>query len=96
MNREEVLEMRSASEKDFVLRTIETRDVHFVRLWFTDVLGNLKSISVVSSELETAFNEGMGFDGSCIEGFSPNHESDRLAFPDPSTFQVLPWRPAAA
>lgn len=80
-------------EQDFVLKTIKGRDVHFVRFWFTDVLGNMKSFAVVPGELEGAFADGMGFDGSCIEGFSKTQESDMLAFPDASTFQVLPWRP---
>ena len=81
-------------EIDFVLKTIKSRDVHFVRLWFTDVLGTMKSFAVSPSEIENAFVDGMGFDGSCIAGFSPAEESDMLAFPDPATFQVLPWRPA--
>lgn len=81
-------------EQDFVMRTIESRDVHFVRLWFTDVLGCMKSFAVSPSELEEAFEDGMGFDGSCIAGFSPTEESDMLAYPDASTFQVLPWRPS--
>ena len=81
-------------EVDFVLKTIKSRDVHFVRLWFTDVLGTMKSFAVSPSEIEGAFAEGMGFDGSCVAGFSPTEESDMLAFPDPSTFQVLPWRPS--
>jgi glutamine synthetase len=79
-------------QQEFVLRTIEERDVRFVRLWFTDVLGYLKSVAVAPAELEGAFSEGIGFDGSAIEGFSRVHESDMLARPDPSTFQVLPWR----
>ncbi len=82
-----------AREQDFVLKTIESRDVHFVRCWFTDVLGNMKSFAVVPGELENAFREGMGFDGSCIKGFAESQETDMLAFPDASTFQVLPWRP---
>lgn len=82
-----------AREQDFVLKTIESRDVHFVRCWFTDVLGNMKSFAVVPGELDHAFQDGMGFDGSCIKGFSESQETDLLAFPDPSTFQVLPWRP---
>ena len=81
-------------EQDFVLKTMKARDVHFVRLWFTDVLGTMKSFAVSPSEIEDAFQEGMGFDGSCVAGFSPTEESDMLAFPDPSTFQVLPWRPS--
>ena len=80
-------------EQDFVLKTIESRDVHFVRFWFTDVLGNMKSFAVVPGELENAFAGGMGFDGSSIRGFSAIQDSDILAFPDPGTFQVLPWRP---
>ena len=80
-------------QQDFVLKTIKSRDVHFVRFWFTDVMGNMKSFAVIPSELENAFNDGMGFDGSCIEGFGMGYESDMLAFPDASTFQVLPWRP---
>src|SRR5438874_3477865 len=79
-------------QEEFVLRTLEERDIRFVRLWFTDVLGFLKSVAVAPAELEGAFAEGIGFDGSAIEGFAPVHESDMLARPDPSTFQVLPWR----
>ncbi len=78
---------------DFVLKTIESRDVHFLRCWFTDVLGAMKSFAVVPGELEHAFSEGMGFDSSCIKGFTDADEPYALAFPDPSTFQVLPWRP---
>jgi glutamine synthetase len=79
-------------QTEFVLRTIEERDIRFVRLWFTDVLGMLKSVAVAPAELEGAFAEGIGFDGSAIEGFARVYESDMLAKPDPSTFQVLPWR----
>ena len=85
--------MSANPEQDFVLKTIKSRDVHFVRFWFTDVLGHMKSFAVIPSELDDAFSDGMGFDGSCIEGFRPTQESDMLAFPDASTFQVLPWRP---
>jgi len=81
-------------QEDFVLRSIEERDVRFIRLWFTDVLGSLKSVAIAPAELEGAFSEGIGFDGSSIEGFARVHESDMLAKPDPSTFQVLPWRGA--
>ncbi len=80
-------------QQDFVLKTIKSRDVHFVRFWFTDVLGSMKSFAVIPSEMENAFTEGMGFDGSCVRGFCSTEESDMVAFPDPSTFQVLPWRP---
>ncbi|PRY63779.1 glutamine synthetase [Knoellia remsis] len=79
-------------QQEFVLRTIEERDIRFVRLWFTDVLGALKSVAVAPAELEGAFAEGIGFDGSVIEGFARVYEADMLAKPDPSTFQVLPWR----
>ena len=74
-----------------VLRTLEERDIRFVRLWFTDVLGTLKSVSVAPAELEAAFDEGIGFDGSAIEGFARVFESDMVAMPDPTTFQVFPF-----
>jgi glutamine synthetase len=79
-------------QEDFVLRALEERDVRFVRLWFTDVLGYLKSVAVAPAELEGAFDEGIGFDGSAIEGFARVYEADMLAKPDPATFQILPWR----
>ena len=79
-------------QQEFVLRTIEERDIRFVRLWFTDVLGILKSVAVAPAELEGAFAEGIGFDGSAIEGLTRVYEADMLAKPDPTTFQVLPWR----
>ncbi len=79
-------------QEDFVLRALEERDVRFVRLWFTDVLGFLKSVAVAPAELEGAFQEGIGFDGSAIEGFARVYEADMLLMPDPSTFQILPWR----
>ena len=78
-------------QKEFVLRTLEERDIRFVRLWFTDVLGYLKSVAIAPAELEGAFEEGVGFDGSAIEGFARVFESDMVAHPDPSTFQLLPW-----
>jgi glutamine synthetase len=79
-------------QQEFVLRSIEERDIRFVRLWFTDVLGFLKSVAVAPAELEGAFAEGIGFDGSAIEGLARVSEADMLVRPDPSTFQVLPWR----
>ncbi|MCW2843612.1 MAG: L-glutamine synthetase [Nocardioides sp.] len=79
-------------QEDFVLRALEERDVRFVRLWFTDVLGFLKSVAVAPAELEGAFAEGIGFDGSAIEGFARVYEADMLLKPDPATFQILPWR----
>ncbi|HIT76839.1 MAG TPA: glutamine synthetase [Candidatus Avipropionibacterium avicola] len=81
-----------SKQTEFVLRTLEERDVRFIRMWFTDVLGVLKSVAIAPAELEGAFAEGIGFDGSAIEGFARVYESDMLAMPDPSTFQVLPWR----
>jgi glutamine synthetase len=79
-------------QTEFVLRAVEERDVRFVRLWFSDVLGFLKSVAIAPAELEGAFDEGIGFDGSAIEGFARVYEADMVARPDPSTFQVLPWR----
>ena len=70
-------------QEDFVLRALEERDVRFVRLWFTDVLGFLKSVAVAPAELENAFDEGIGFDGSAIEGFARVYEADMLAKPGP-------------
>jgi glutamine synthetase len=71
----------------------DERDVRFIRLWFTDILGQLKSFSINRDELDDAFEGGMGFDGSSITGFNPIEESDMIAMPDPSTFSILPWRP---
>ncbi|MCK9526789.1 MAG: glutamine synthetase family protein [Limnochordia bacterium] len=71
---------------------VKEHDVKFIRLWFTDVLGMLKSFAITRSELETALEEGMGFDGSSIEGFARIDESDMIAMPDPDTFRLLPWR----
>ncbi len=78
-------------QQDYVLQTIEERDVRFVRCWFTDVLGTLKSVVLAPEEVEGAFAEGIGFDGSTIEGLTRRSESDMLLHPDPNTFQVLPW-----
>jgi len=77
-------------QQEFVLRTLEERQIRFVRLWFTDVLGYLKSVAIAPAELDGAFEEGIGFDGSAIEGFARASESDMLARPDPGTFQILP------
>lgn len=79
------------SQHEFVLRTVEEREIRFIRLWFTDILGALKSVVMSPSELESAFEEGVGFDGSSVEGFSRVSESDTIALPDPSTFQVMPF-----
>ena len=78
-------------QRDYVLRTVEERGIRLVRLWFTDVLGNLKSFAISPAEMENALNDGMSFDGSSIDGYSRVQESDVLAIPDPNTFEVLPW-----
>jgi glutamine synthetase len=84
-----------SKQEEFVLRTIEERNIRFIRLWFSDVLGTLKSVAIAPAELENAFDEGIGFDGSAIEGFARITESDMLAKPDPATFSILPWRTEA-
>ena len=84
--------MDCKTKKD-VLKIVKERNVSFIQFWFTDVLGILKSFAVTPSELEEGLEEGMGFDGSSIEGFARIEESDMIAMPDPTTFQLLPWRP---
>ena len=79
-------------QQQYVLSTVEERGIRFIRLWFTDILGSLKSFAITPAELEVALTEGMQFDGSSIDGFSRDQESDMLAMPDPTTFQTLPWR----
>ncbi|HEY3297516.1 MAG TPA: glutamine synthetase family protein, partial [Armatimonadota bacterium] len=79
-------------DKEYVLKLAKERGVKFIRLWFTDILGFLKSFAITVNELEKALEEGMAFDGSSIEGFVRIDESDMIAMPDPDTFQVLPWR----
>jgi glutamine synthetase len=82
-------------QQQYVLRTMEERGIGFVRLWFTDILGTLKSVAITESEVAGAFEEGIGFDGSAVDGFARIQESDMLARPDASTFQVLPWKEGA-
>jgi len=85
---------RSGEEgKEHVLKMVKEHDVKFIRLWFTDILGFLKSFTITVEELAGALEEGMGFDGSSIEGFARIDESDMVALPDPNTFQLIPWRP---
>jgi len=85
---------RSQEEsKEYVLKKAKEHDVKFIRLWFTDILGMLKSFAITVEELEGALKDGIGFDGSSIEGFARIDESDMVAIPDPDTFQLLPWRP---
>jgi glutamine synthetase len=81
--------------KEDVLKIVEDKQIKFIRLWFTDVLGTLKSFAITPAELEGAIDEGMGFDGSSIDGFARIQESDMVAYPDPSTFTLLPWRAGA-
>jgi len=78
---------------EYVLKMAREHDVKFVNLWFTDILGFLKSFSITIEELEQALEQGMGFDGSSIEGYARIDESDMVALPDPDTFTLLPWRP---
>jgi len=80
-------------QKDYVLQSCRDHDVKFIRLWFTDILGQLKSFAITVEELEEALDEGQGFDGASIEGFARIDESDMIAMPDPATFAILPWRP---
>ena len=82
-------------QTEFVLRAVEDRNIKFIRLWFTDVLGFLKSVAIAPAELEGALSEGVGFDGSAIEGYARVYEADMIAHPDPGTFQLLPWRTQA-
>jgi glutamine synthetase len=84
---------QSAKTKEDVIKLAEEHNVKFIRLWFTDILGQLKSFAITSEELEGAFDEGMGFDGSSIKGYARIDESDMVAKPDPATFQIVPWRP---
>ena len=82
-----------AAERDFVVRMAQENDVKFIRLWFTDILGHLKGFAITVEDLEDAIEQGVGFDGAAIEGFARIDESDMRAFPDPTTFTLLPWRP---
>jgi len=79
-------------QKEYVLSTVKERGIRFIRLWFTDVQGFLKSFAITPAELDVALEEGISFDGSSIDGFSRSYEADMLARPDPSTFQILPWK----
>lgn len=88
--------MLNCRNQEEVLKIVDEKKVSFVQFWFTDVLGQLKSFSITPEELELAFTEGMGFDGSSIQGFARIEESDMVAVPDPTTFQLLPWRPQEA
>ena len=78
---------------EYILKSARDHDVQFIRLWFTDILGHLKGFAITVEELEEAFQRGVTFDGSAIDGFARADESDMIAMPDPSTFRILPWRP---
>ena len=78
---------------EYALKEARDNDVKFIRLWFTDILGNLKGFAITVEELESALTRGMGFDGSAVEGFARDEEKDLYALPDPNTFAILPWRP---
>ena len=82
-----------AADREFVVREAKEQDVKFIRLWFSDILGNLKGFAIKADDLADAMEHGVGFDGSAIEGFARSYENDMRAFPDPSTFSILPWRP---
>jgi len=91
---EEISPMNDMQEsRNYVLQMAKEMDVKFIRLWFTDILGSLKSMAITVEELQEALEEGVGFDGSSIEGFARIDESDMIAMPDPETFAILPWRP---
>src|SRR5581483_7813213 len=85
--------MAAQQDRDYVLQVAKEQDVKFIRLWFTDILGNLKSVAITVEELPEALEEGIGFDGSSIEGFARIDEADMIAMPDSATFSILPWRP---
>src|SRR4030067_2012650 len=90
-----MMKRSKAEAKEYILKMAKEHDIKFIWLWFTDILGILKSFSITVEELEGALEEGMGFDGSSIEGFARIDESDMVGMPDPTTFQLVPWRPRA-
>ena len=91
MKEQQINRQAADRQTDYVLRTVEERGIRFVRLWFTDVQGFLKSVAINPTELDTALSEGMTFDGSAIDGYARIQESDMVARPDPSSFRLLPW-----
>src|SRR5256714_14399757 len=86
------VEDRKGLDARDVLARVQEENIEFVRFWFTDIFGVLKSFAVGKDELDDAFEQGMGFDGSSITGFNRIEESDMVAMPDPATFKLLPWR----
>jgi glutamine synthetase len=93
MKQERSVMMLACKNKQDVLKAVKDANVSFIQFWFTDVLGMQKVFSITPSELEEGIAEGMGFDGSSIQGFCRIEESDMIAMPDPTTFQIIPWRP---
>ncbi|MCK4417184.1 MAG: glutamine synthetase [Candidatus Latescibacteria bacterium] len=85
--------MNNENRKEEILKLVKEKDVKFIRLWFTDILGQVKNFAITDAELEGALENGMGFDGSSITGYQDIEESDMVAMPDPNTFRILPWRP---
>src|SRR4030042_1641693 len=81
---------------EYILKKTREQNVRSIKLWFTDILGVLKSFTITHSELETALTEGMGFDGSSIEGYARIDETDMIAMPAPDTYRLIPWRPKEA
>src|SRR5690348_9342176 len=88
-------DMVDLDSRQHVLQACRDHDVKFIRLWFTDILGMLKSVAITIEELDHALTDGITFDGAAIEGFARQDEADMIAVPDPATFQLLPWRPQA-
>ena len=84
---------QQAADRERALQEARSRDVKFIRLWFSDILGSIKGFAIKTADLADAMEHGVGFDGSAIEGFARSYENDMRAFPDPSTFALLPWRP---
>jgi len=84
---------KEAEAREYVLKKTKEQNIKFIRLWFTDILGFLKSFAITAGQLKDALNDGMGFDGSSIQGFARVDESDMVALPDPNTYQLIPWRP---
>ena len=93
VTRSERMTTEREEAREYVLGMVREHDVKFIRLWFTDILGALKGFAITAQELEEALEQGVGFDGSSIEGFARIDESDMVAMPDPTTFRILPWRP---
>jgi len=87
------MDMSEALTKKDVMKICKEKDVSFIRLWFTDIMGQVKSFAITRNELENALEKGMGFDGSSITGYQSIEESDMIAMPDPATFKMVPWRP---